>query len=70
MKSFTLSAETAVTSIAVAGPKIINDASDIPNITDTFPVLGRGAFKLSEVKKRIPKINSPNNEVFLYLMRI
>jgi hypothetical protein len=44
-------------------------AREIPNITETLPVFGSGAERLSEVKKRMPKIRSPKKEIFLYLRR-
>ena len=45
-----------VTMIAVDGPNIIRHASDIPKLTDTLPVFGRGADRLSAVN-----ISTPNN---------
>lgn len=62
--------EISVTRIAVAGPKIIRLAREIPKLTDTLPVFGRGAERLSEVKISNPKRITPNKEIFLYLTSI
>jgi len=62
--------EIRVTRIAVAGPKIIRLAREIPKLTDTLPVFGRGAERLSEVKISNPKRITPNKEIFLYLKSI
>jgi len=59
--------EISVTIIAVAGPKMIRLARERPKLTDTLPVLGNGAERLSEVKIRMPKRTTPNKEIFLYL---
>lgn len=62
--------EIIVTITAVAGPKIIRLARERPKFTDTLPVFGRGAERLSEVKISNPKRTTPNNEIFLYLKSI
>jgi len=62
--------DIAVTSMPVAGPKIIRLARDIPKFTDTLPVFGRGAERLSEAKMRAPNKPTPNKEIFLYLKSI
>ena len=61
--------DMAVTMIPVAGPKIIKLAREMPKFTETLPVFGRGAERLSEMKIKTPKIITPNNETFLYLRR-
>ncbi len=52
------------------GPNIIRLASEIPKLTDTLPVFGKGAERLSEVKISNPKRIVPNKEIFLYLTSI
>jgi hypothetical protein len=59
-----------VTRIAVAGPKIIRLAREMPKLTDTLPVFGSGAERLSEVNINTPNISTPNKEIFLYLRSI
>ena len=49
---------------------MIKLASDIPKLTETLPVLGRGADKLSAVKIKIPNKITPKIEIFLYLKRM
>jgi hypothetical protein len=51
----------------VAGPNIIRLASEIPKFTDTLPVFGSGAERLSEAKISAPNKTTPNIEIFLYL---
>ena len=51
----------------VAGPNIIRLARDIPKLTETLPVLGRGADRLSEMNIKAPNTITPNKEIFLYL---
>ena len=70
MNSFILNIENAVTSIPVAGPNIIKLASDIPKLTETLPVLGRGADKLSAIKIKMPNKITPKIEILLYLKRM
>ena len=62
--------EMAVTIIAVAGPNIIRLASDMPKFTETLPVFGSGAERLSAVKMRIPNKTTPKTDIFLYLRRV
>ena len=65
-----LKIEIAVTIIAVAGPNIIRLASDMPKFTETLPVFGSGAERLSAVKMRTPNKTIPIKDIFLYLRRI
>jgi hypothetical protein len=65
-----LKIEISVTIRAVEGPNIIRLARDMPKLTDTLPVFGRGAERLSEVKISKPKRMVPSKEIFLYLRRI
>ena len=65
-----LKIEMAVTIIAVAGPNIIRLASDIPKLTETLPVFGSGAERLSAVKMRIPNKTMPITDIFPYLRRM
>jgi hypothetical protein len=51
----------------VEGPNIIRLARDKPKLTDTLPVFGRGAERLSDVKISKPKRTVPSKEIFLYL---
>ena len=62
--------EMAVTIIAVAGPNIIRLASNMPKFTETLPVFGSGAERLSAVKTRIPNKTIPITDIFLYLRRM
>jgi len=59
--------EMSVTISAVEGPNIIRLARDMPKLTDTLPVFGRGAERLSDVKISKPKRIVPSKEIFLYL---
>ena len=68
--SLMLKIENSVTISAVAGPKIIRLAREIPKLTDTLPVFGKGADRLSEVKISNPKRIVPNKETLPYLRRI
>ena len=65
-----LKIEKTVTIIAVAGPNIIRLASNIPKLTETLPVFGSGAERLSEVKTRIPNKTIPMTDIFPYLRRM
>lgn len=65
-----LKIEISVTISAVEGPNIIRLARDMPKLTDTLPVFGRGAERLSDIKISKPKRTAPNKEIFLYLIRI
>jgi len=56
INSLILKIEIKVTIIAVEGPNIIKLAKDIPKLTDTLPVFGRGADILSAAN-----ISTPNN---------
>jgi hypothetical protein len=58
--------EVAVTIIPVAGPNIIRLAREMPKLTETLPVFGRGADKLSEMNIKAPNTTTPSNEIFLY----
>lgn len=60
----------SVTISAVEGPNIIRLARDMPKLTDTLPVFGRGAERLSDVKISKPKRTVPSKETFLYLRSI
>ena len=61
-----LNIDIAVTSMPVAGPKIIRLAREMPKLTETLPVFGSGADKLSAANINIPNIITPNKEIFLY----
>ena len=65
-----LKIEKTVTTIAVAGPNIIRLASNMPKLTETLPVFGNGAERLSAVKTRIPNKTTPKTDIFLYLRRV
>ena len=64
-----LKIEIAVTIIAVAGPNIIRLASDMPKFTETLPVFGSGAERLSAVKMRTPNKTIPIKDAKLQLGR-
>ena len=70
MNSFILNIENTITSTAVAGPNMIKLAKIIPKLTETLPVFGRGVFKLSAAKAKMPNIITPKIEIFLYLKRM
>jgi len=53
-----------VTIIAVEGPNNINDASEIPKLTDTKPVFGSGTEKLSAANIKMPNSTAPKTEIF------
>ena len=58
--------DIAVTIIPVAGPKIIRLAREMPKLTETLPVFGSGADRLSAVNIKIPNTTTPKKEIFLY----
>ncbi len=54
-----------VTIIAVEGPNIIRLARDMPKLTDTLPVFGRGAERLSAANISTPNNITPNKDISL-----
>jgi len=62
-----LKIENAVTKIAVDGPKSIRLANEIAGFTDTLPVLGSDAERLSAENASNPNSNTPTNDIALYL---
>jgi len=42
----------------------------MPKFTETLPVFGSGAERLSAVKMRIPNKTTPKTDIFLYLRRV
>jgi hypothetical protein len=65
-----LKIENAVTKIAVDGPKSIRLAREIAGFTETLPVRGSDADRLSAVNASNPNSTTPTNDISLYLKRI
>ena len=57
--------EIKVTIIAVGGPNKTKLAREIPKFTDTLPVFGSGADKLSAINISDPNSTTPNKDIFL-----